>query len=200
MKFSKLVALKTEGKKLPLPDKSSSHSFFYQGEQSFIQGPKFLFPWEFLVSVNHFAQYSGPAVVKFLQTSAEQYNLFLLCVCKFSEGTRTLKRHRSVSLTLTFMMFSNICPEDEVNYVNFNLSYRLKTWDRIYSLMVITKIKYSIWDYYNFGKELRTSEFLENPVYPWSVLSLQLHREHLQVSKLIFQPHSASVMSITAEL
>lgn len=82
-----------------VPGKSSSHSFFYHGEQFFTQGPKFLFPWEFLVSVNHFAQYSGPAVVKFLQTSAEQYNLFFLCVFKFSERTRTVKRQKCLSYT-----------------------------------------------------------------------------------------------------
>lgn len=111
-----------------VPDKSSSHSFFYPGEKFFFtQGPKFLFPWEFLVSVYCFAQYSGPGVVKFLQISAEKYKPFFLCVFNFSERTRALKRHRSVSHTLTFMMFSNIHPEDKVHYVNFKFSYRLKT-------------------------------------------------------------------------
>lgn len=42
------------------------------------------------------------------------------------------------------MMFSNIYPKDKVNYVNFNLSYRLKKLDRIYCLMIIRKVKYSI--------------------------------------------------------
>lgn len=69
-----LLHLEQRERNFHVPDKSSRHSFFYHGEQFFTQGSKLLFPWEFLVSVNHFAQYSGPAVVKFLQRSAEQYN------------------------------------------------------------------------------------------------------------------------------
>lgn len=66
--------------------------------------------------------------------------------------------------------------------------------------MIIGKIKYSIWHYYNFGREFQTSGFLEDPIYPSSVLSLQLDREHFRVSKLVFQPYSAPVIPIIDEL
>lgn len=128
--------------------------------------------------------------------------IFSLSFQIFWKNKKTIRNtYRSVSLTLTFMMSSPIYLEDKVHYVNFKLSCKLETWDRIYSFMLIMKIKYPVWDYYNFGREFQTLEFLENPVYTPSVLSLQLHStaftEHIFCKYLnwYFGPQSASMIS-----
>ena len=176
MKFSKHFCTCDRGEKnLHLPGESSSHSAFHHGERfSFTRASKFLFLEEALVSLNHFTQHSPAAVMRLLQWRAEQYKPFFFIFSNFQkEQEDQTNTYSTVSLTLTFMIFSHICPEDKVHYVNFKLSYKLKTWDRMF-FMLIMKIKYPVWDHYNFGRGIHILEFLENPTYPWSVLSLQL--------------------------